>query len=140
MPGLGKRAGAERVSSPNGYVGPTLPRNWHEKIPIRLSGVYRGERGRPFLEPIQCRRCGAENPGLERPPFRSERGARIQAEICRDCWAEWLNHQTLLINHYGLDPRERKSREFLYAQIDEVLLGEGSGEQIDTSKQGTIEW
>ena len=74
------------------------------------------------------------------PPFRSERGARIRAAICRGCWADWLQHQTLLINHYGLDPRERKSREFLYAQIDEVLLGDQSAAPVDTSKQGTIEW
>lgn len=89
---------------------------------------------------IQCRRCGEEKPSLERPPFRGERGERIQAQICADCWAAWLRHQTLLINHYGLDPRDAKSREFLYAQIDEALLGEGDAEQVDTSKQGTIEW
>jgi Fe-S cluster biosynthesis and repair protein YggX len=92
------------------------------------------------METIECRRCQAERPALERPPFRNERGERIQREICRICWSEWLEHQTLLINHYGLDPREARSREFLYAQIDEVLLGDGKAEQVDTSKQGTIEW
>jgi Fe-S cluster biosynthesis and repair protein YggX len=60
--------------------------------------------------------------------------------ICPSCWAAWLKHQTLLINHYGLDPREQKSRDFLYAQIDHALLGDGSAEQVDTTKEGTIEW
>ena len=77
---------------------------------------------------------------LEKPPFRSDRGARIQSQICSACWGEWLQHQTLLINHYGLDPREKKSRDFLYSQIDEVLLGDGEGKQVDTSKEGTIDW
>ena len=62
------------------------------------------------------------------------------SEICHDCWQEWLQHQTLLINHYGLDPRGAKARAFLYEQIEQVLLGEGEGKEIDTSQQGSIEW
>ena len=89
---------------------------------------------------IQCRRCGKEAPRLAKPPFRTELGERIQGEICADCWQDWLQHQTLLINHYGLDPREQKAREFLYEQIEQVLLQGGEGREIDTSKQGTIEW
>lgn len=91
-------------------------------------------------ETITCRRCGEGATPLEKPPFRTELGARISAEICTACWQEWLQHQTLLINHYGLDPREQKSRTFLYEQIEQVLLGDGDGKEIDTSKQGSIEW
>jgi Fe-S cluster biosynthesis and repair protein YggX len=93
---------------------------------------------------ILCQRCDAPRPALERAPFRDARGERIQSQICRICWGEWLQHQTLLINHYGLDPRDPESRAFLYEQIDQVLLGDGSGAdaaaRIDTSKQGTIDW
>ncbi len=77
---------------------------------------------------------------MARPPFRNELGERILAEICADCWRDWLQHQTLLINHYGLDPRDAKARAFLYEQIEQVLLGDGSAEQVDTSQQGNIEW
>lgn len=91
-------------------------------------------------EIIECRRCGNGAPRLAKPPFRSELGTRIEAEICADCWKDWLQHQTLLINHYGLDPREPKSREFLYEQIEQVLLQGGDGKGIDTSKKGEIEW
>lgn len=89
---------------------------------------------------IHCVRCDDARPRLAKPPFRNERGERIQKEICQICWGEWLQHQTLLINHYGLDPREPKAREFLYSQIDEVLLGDGEGHDIDTSKEGSIQW
>jgi Fe-S cluster biosynthesis and repair protein YggX len=89
---------------------------------------------------IHCRRCDEDAPRLAKAPFRNELGERIQAEICSDCWQEWLQHQTLLINHYGLDPREAKSREFLYEQIEQVLLQGAEGKDIDTSKQGAIEW
>jgi Fe-S cluster biosynthesis and repair protein YggX len=76
---------------------------------------------------------------MDKAPFRNAIGERVHAEICRDCWGEWLQHQTLLINHYGLDPRDPKAREFLYQQIEAVLLKGEDGEQVDTSQQGTIE-
>lgn len=92
------------------------------------------------VETIQCHRCKEDAPRLARAPFRNDLGERILMSICQGCWADWLQHQTLLINHYGLDPREAKAREFLYAQIENVLLGDGDGEKIDTSKQGSVEW
>lgn len=46
----------------------------------------------------------------------------------------------MLINHYGLDPRDEKAKAFLYEQIEQVLLEGGEGEEVDTSKQGSIEW
>jgi len=91
-------------------------------------------------ESITCRRCGDDATRMARPPFRTDLGDRIQREICASCWQDWLQHQTLLINHYGLDPRERKAREFLYEQIEQVLLQGGDGKTIDTTKQGEIEW
>ena len=91
-------------------------------------------------ETVHCRRCGKDAPRMARTPFRTELGDRIVAEICANCWQEWLQHQTLLINHYGLDPRDAKARAFLYEQIEQVLLEGGSGKEIDTSQQGTVEW
>jgi Fe-S cluster biosynthesis and repair protein YggX len=88
---------------------------------------------------IVCRRHpGDSAPALARAPFRSELGERILREICADCWRDWLQHQTLLINHYGLDPRKAESRDFLYGQVRAVLFGEGQPAEIDTSKRGTI--
>ena len=89
---------------------------------------------------IRCRRCGNDSPALAKAPFRTELGERILAEICASCWQDWLQHQTLLINHYGLDPRDKRAREFLYEQIEQVLFEGERGEEIDTSKQGSVEW
>jgi Fe-S cluster biosynthesis and repair protein YggX len=89
---------------------------------------------------IQCRRCGKESVSLAKPPFRTELGERILAQVCASCWQEWLQHQTLLINHYGLDPRDKRAREFLYEQIEQVLFEGQRGEEIDTTKQGSVEW
>ena len=93
------------------------------------------------METITCQRCKRDNaPVQERAPFKSELGERLREAICSDCWKDWLKHQTALINHYGLDPRDAEAREFLYAQVEEVLLGSGEAKQVDSSKQGEIEW
>ena len=89
---------------------------------------------------IHCRRCEKAAAPMARAPFKSELGERILAQICASCWQDWLKQQTQLINHYGLDPRDKRAREFLYAQIEQVLFAGGPGEDIDTTKQGTIEW
>ena len=89
---------------------------------------------------IHCRRCGKDAPPLPKAPFRNDLGERIHREICANCWQDWLQHQTLLINHYGLDPRDAKARAFLYEQTEQVLFSEEAAEQVDTSQQGNIEW
>ena len=89
---------------------------------------------------IQCVRCGQTRAGLEKAPFRNELGERIRAQICEVCWKEWLAYQTALINHYGLDVRERDARDFLTRNMEGFLFTGGKTEDIDTTKQGTIEW
>lgn len=90
---------------------------------------------------IACRHCGRDDaPKLARTPFKTELGGRIMAEICADCWQTWLKKQTQIINHYGLDPRDAEARQFLYKQTEEALFGSGETSEIDTSKEGTIEW
>ncbi len=92
------------------------------------------------VDTIRCRRCRKTAPRLEKAPFRNPIGEKVHEEICRACWSDWLEHQTLLINHYGLDPRDPKAREFLYTQIETVLLKGESGEKMDTSQKGSIEF
>ncbi len=93
------------------------------------------------MDTITCSRCTRPDAlPLERPPFRNQLGDRIKAEVCEDCWKEWLQHQTRLINHYGLDLRDPEARDFLYAQTDQALFGSGEAEQVDTTKEGQVEW
>jgi Fe-S cluster biosynthesis and repair protein YggX len=89
---------------------------------------------------ITCVRCGQAGEQLERAPLRNELGERVFASICRACWDQWLRYQTALINHNGLDVREKPAREFLSANMDGFLFRTGRTEEIDTSKQGTISW
>lgn len=88
---------------------------------------------------ILCVRCKKEGPPLPYAPFRNDLGERVRAEICQSCWAEWLRHQTMLINHYGLNLRDPEAKQFLTEQTERFLFG-GGAEEVDTSKQGTISW
>lgn len=58
-------------------------------------------------------------------PFQTEFGKRIYGEICSVCWAEWLAHQQALINHYGLNLRDSKAREFLLGETEKYLFPGG---------------
>ena len=89
---------------------------------------------------ITCSRCGNTRAGFERPPFPGKIGARVVQEICQDCWAQWNRQQMMLINHYGLNLMDPQARSFLSNNRDAYLFKAGSGEEVDTTKQGTINW
>lgn len=92
------------------------------------------------MSEIDCARCGQTEPGMDGPPLPNELGERIHAEICQRCWDEWLRYQTALINHYGLDVREKSARELLTRNMEAFFFETGETEEIDTSKEGSIEW
>lgn len=89
---------------------------------------------------ITCVRCGQQEPQLERPPLRNELGERVYQSIGQRCWDLWLRQQTALINHYGLDVREKPAREMLMANMEAFLFKTGRMDEIDTSQQGKISW
>ncbi len=87
---------------------------------------------------VKCARCGKEKGGFERAPFPGAMGARILEGTCRDCWADWLKQQTMLINHYGLNVMDAQARQFLTRNMEAFLFKAGQQDDVDTSKQGTI--
>jgi len=91
---------------------------------------------------FQCARCAAtDREPLGRPPFPNELGNRLAAEICATCWEDWKRRQMLLINHYGLNVREPRARDFLVTNLRAFLFGEGDGQaEIDPSAEGRISW
>ena len=89
---------------------------------------------------VKCTRCGHTRAGLDRPPVPGAIGTRAQAEICTECWALWLKQQTMLINHYGLNLMDPQARTFLTRNMDAFLFKSGKEEEVDTTKQGSINW
>jgi len=89
---------------------------------------------------IKCVRCGEVGPQLEKAPLRTELGERVFATICQRCWDQWLRYQTSLINHYGLDVRDKPAREFLTSNMEAFLFKQGDTENIDTTQKGSVTW
>ena len=89
---------------------------------------------------VKCVRCGQTRAGFERAPFPGAIGQRIVAEICQDCWGQWVRQQTMLINHYGLNVMDPQARNFLTKNMQAFLFGTGAAEDVDTTKKGSISW
>ena len=89
---------------------------------------------------VTCVRCGQTRAGFDKAPFPGQVGARIVGEICQECWAQWVRQQTMLINHYGLNVMDPQARSFLTKNMQAFLFGAGAGEDVDTTKKGSIHW
>lgn len=79
---------------------------------------------------IQCVRCGKLADRQAFRPFGNALGQRLFDSICRTCWAEWLQAQQQLINHYGLVPHQPKSREFLLRNLEQFCFGDGAPDGV----------
>ena len=75
---------------------------------------------------VHCARLKRDEPGLDFVPWPGELGKRIYAEVSKPAWAEWLAHQTMLINENRLSPLDPKTRAFLEAEMQKFLFGEGA--------------
>lgn len=72
---------------------------------------------------VQCARLGRLAEGLDKPPYPGELGRRIQAQISKPAWEQWLAHQTMLINENRLSPRDPQARAWLAEQMERFLFG-----------------
>ena len=75
---------------------------------------------------VQCVVLKREAEGLARIPYPGELGRRIYENVSQEAWAQWLKHQTMLINEYRLTPIEPKARKFLEGEMEKFFFGTGS--------------
>jgi Fe-S cluster biosynthesis and repair protein YggX len=72
---------------------------------------------------VHCAKLGIEAEALEYAPWPGPLGQRIYAEISKPAWQQWLDHQTMLINEYRLNPLDPKARQFLGGEMEKFLFG-----------------
>ncbi len=89
---------------------------------------------------IKCARCGQKRAPLGYSPLPTELGQKIATDVCQPCWSEWLQTQTRIINHYGLDLMNPEAQGFLLDNMKGFFYGATELAQIDTSKEGSIKW
>jgi Fe-S cluster biosynthesis and repair protein YggX len=75
---------------------------------------------------VNCVKLGREAEGLERVPYPGDLGKRVFENVSKQAWADWLKHQTMLINENRLSPMDPKARKFLEEQMDQYFFGEGA--------------
>ncbi|MFP4496394.1 MAG: oxidative damage protection protein, partial [Halochromatium sp.] len=75
---------------------------------------------------VNCVKLGREAEGLDRPPYPGELGQRLFENVSKQAWADWLKHQTMLINENRLSPMDPKARAFLEEQMEKYFFGEGA--------------
>ena len=70
---------------------------------------------------VVCRRCGQHKPVLTQAPLPGKWGATVLAETCGECWHDWVEEQTRLINHERLLPSDPAHRKVLYERMASFL-------------------
>ncbi|MFZ0790662.1 MAG: oxidative damage protection protein [Chromatiaceae bacterium] len=75
---------------------------------------------------VHCVKLAREAEGLDRQPYPGELGKRIYEQVSKQAWADWLRHQTMLINENRLSPMDPKARKFLEDQMGRYFFGEGA--------------
>lgn len=75
---------------------------------------------------IHCQKIKTEAEALDYAPYPGELGQRILANISKQAWKQWLEHQTMLINENRLNMLDMKARQFLMQEMEKFLFGEGS--------------
>lgn len=79
---------------------------------------------------VQCVKLGREAEGLDFPPYPGELGKRIFEKVSREAWADWIKHQTMLVNENRLNLSDIKARKYLAEQMEAHFFGTGSENPI----------
>ncbi len=67
---------------------------------------------------VQCRKYHKDLEGLDAPPMPGKRGQDIFENVSKLAWAEWQEHQTMLINEKHLSLVNPEARKYLAEQMD----------------------
>ena len=74
---------------------------------------------------VHCTKLDKEAEGLDFQPWPGDLGKRIFDNISKEAWQDWLRQQTILINEYRLNPRDKDNKAYLAEQMEAYLFGDG---------------
>lgn len=77
--------------------------NWGAPVPnFRADTKPGAATTASATEGFNCSRCGRPDRKLPKRPFKGDLGEKILANVCTDCWKEWVAMGTKVINELGL--------------------------------------
>ena len=94
--------------------------NWKRGSKIFLTRLYLMARM------VKCVKVGREAEGLDRPTYPGELGKRIYDNVSKEAWAQWIKHQTMLVNENRLNLADAKARKYLVEQMEKHFFGDGA--------------
>jgi Fe-S cluster biosynthesis and repair protein YggX len=83
-------------------------------------------KGLHMARMINCIKLGTEAEGLAFPPYPGELGKRIWEGVSKQAWADWLKHQTMLVNENRLNLADLRARQYLARQMENHFFGDGA--------------
>lgn len=75
---------------------------------------------------VHCIKLGVDAEGLDFPPYPGELGKRIFEGVSKQAWADWLKHQTMLVNENRLNLADARARQYLARQMENHFFGGGA--------------
>ena len=72
---------------------------------------------------VNCVLLKKEAEGLDYQPYPGELGKRIFENVSKEAWAQWLRHQTMLVNENRLNLADARARQYLARQMEQFLFG-----------------
>lgn len=75
---------------------------------------------------VHCIKLDKEAEGLDFPPYPGALGQRIYDQVSKEAWAQWIKHQTMLVNENRLNLADARARKYLAQQMEKHFFGEGA--------------
>ena len=75
---------------------------------------------------VQCIYMKKEGEGMDFLPYPGELGKRIYQNVCKEGWAAWMKHQTMLVNENRLNLADLRARQYLARQMEQFFFGTGA--------------
>lgn len=79
---------------------------------------------------VFCKKYRQELEGLDQPPFPGAKGLEMFENVSKKAWADWMAHQTMLINEKRLNMMDMTARKYLQEQMERFF----SGEDVDQAE------
>jgi Fe-S cluster biosynthesis and repair protein YggX len=75
---------------------------------------------------VNCIKLGIEAEGLDFPPYPGDLGKRLWEGVSKQAWADWMKHQTMLVNENRLNLGDLRARQYLARQMEAHFFGGGA--------------
>jgi len=83
------------------------------------------------MNKVKCIKLNEELEGLDRAPYPGELGKKILANVSKQAWQMWLDHQTMLINENNLSMMDSEAQKYLKEQMDKYFFSSEGADKIE---------